>query len=426
MDASLTRALKLLHTDPWSWAHRLEQAGLSVSLIGQCTRAGLAELYDAYPWSWTNEQTGEAYGGQVKHARITKLGQDQITRSQVRIDANAKDFDECALTRALDETVEVLENLTGPVLVIAHSRPDGDALGSMEAMAGLLAHMGHDVVAYMPDVPDYLAFAAKLATADLTEAQIAHFPSIVTVDAASKDGRTPIPDDAYAGHIVVNIDHHATNTFDADHQLVITSASSACEVIHQLEDTYGQYWEDAADERAFREAVYLGLCTDTGNFAYSLTTPLTHEIAADCMRRGADTVAVRQQLGRHKLSETRFLAWAITLAEFLHDDAAGNPRLARVTLPEATDGQQPNMQPVLSMLRSCEGIEVAMSVTPQPDIPSLWRVSLRSGGLDVASIAERHHGGGHRAAAGCKAHSQAEIDTITAEVIAAIDAEEQP
>jgi phosphoesterase RecJ-like protein len=334
------------------------------------------------------------------------------------IDETTEDFD-AAVRRALIDTGDMLEELQGPILVMAHTRPDGDAVGSLEAMSHLLMRMGHDVVAYMPDVPAYLAFAAKLATADLNDAQLAHFPTIVTVDAASKGRRTPIPDEAYAGHVVVNVDHHGSNSFDADHQLVIATASSACEIIHQIEAVYGVSWDDQAAEIAFCEAVYLGLCTDTGNFAYALTSPLTHEVAADCMRRGADTVGVRQQLSRRQLAETQLLGEALSHAQYMHADDSGNPRLARVVMPQPFEVEAPNMQPVLSMLRSIEHISVSMACTPQDD--GAWRVSLRSGGLDVASIAERHGGGGHRPAAGCKAHSSEEIEQITSEVMLAID-----
>jgi hypothetical protein len=74
MDASIIRALTMLRADPWSWAHGLERAGLPISLIADCRRAGLSEFIEAYPWSWTNDKTGEQYSGHVMHAKLTAAG----------------------------------------------------------------------------------------------------------------------------------------------------------------------------------------------------------------------------------------------------------------------------------------------------------------------------------------------------------------
>jgi phosphoesterase RecJ-like protein len=325
------------------------------------------------------------------------------------------------LAAAHAETVQVLRSLEGPIVVIGHLRPDGDAVGAVQAMRLMLADMGHEVYGYMRDVPSYLEFAAEGLVDKLPKGA----KSVVAVDCASKGSRTPITDEALAGYFVINIDHHRSNTFEADYKLVVSSASSACEIIHDLRTAFGRTWKSDDAERAFADAVYLGLCTDTGNFAFALTTPHTMRVAAMCMEVGANVESIRSQLAKRTMAETELLKLALNNTQFLYLDApGGNAQVALVLLEkdQIPPGDTPNMQPILTMLRSIEHVQVAISCTATPEGP--YRVSLRSNPpVNVREVAEKWNGGGHDQAAGARLNdSRGELQALAEDVYRVIEA----
>ena len=71
-----------------------------------------------------------------------------------------------------------------------------------------------------------------------------------------------------------------------------------------------------------------------------------------------------------------------------------------------------HFETAIDVVRSLEGVEVAMTVKECPD--GKFKVSFRSTELDVAKIAASLGGGGHARAAGCS------LSTETAEEAAAI------
>lgn len=323
---------------------------------------------------------------------------------QITLDETATLTD---IDQACHDLLGDIQQLPQPVLVIGHLRPDGDAIGSIQAMRMLLEALGHDAIGYAPDVPPHLAFGATGIVDKLPK-----FASVVAVDAASTGERLPLTDAQLAAAVSVNIDHHATNTFVADSKLVYERASSACELIHDLRRVSNVAMTDA-QEQAFAEAVFLGLRTDTGSFSFALTTEHTFRVAAACADAGADINRISQELGKRRKAEVDLLAAAMNNLTWLAPDDRDLPQLAVVRL--AYD-QQPagdiNMQPILSMLRSVEGVKISTAFTQTED--GSWRVSLRSNGLDVASIAERFGGGGHKPAAGARAQDLAQVDEIIA------------
>lgn len=327
---------------------------------------------------------------------------------------------------AQEATVAELMSLQSPVVVIGHLRPDGDAIGSVQAMRRLLERMGKEAVGYVPDAPEYLGFA----TDGLVKELPAQYQSVVAVDAASGGERLPLTPEQLSGRRVVNVDHHSSNTFEADFKLVNSAASSACEMVWALaaaakwhmDLTGTPAYEGPDRDRTFAEAVYLGMNTDTGSFSFGLTKPSTLRTAAACLEAGADFEAIIEHLSVRRMSEIELTTVSLNRAQYLHPDSAGNPQIAFVKLEEhdLPDGDH-NMQPVLTMLRKIEGVRVAMSLVAQGE-GRPYRVSLRSNHpINVAAVAESFDGGGHLQAAGCRVNAD-QTDELLAAVKAAIAA----
>src|SRR5918995_4992078 len=169
------------------------------------------------------------------------------------------------------------------LLLTTHENPDGDALGSLLAMHGMLTQLGKDSLMYMsPDefpLPwEYRGFhfdgLAGTPPDDVAER------TIVFLDCGNID-RMPVDFLQAEGLHILNIDHHHDNTRFGTVNLVAPEASSTAEIVWRLAKELGvEITPPIAD------ALYVALVTDTGRFMYENTTPEAHRMAAELIEAG--------------------------------------------------------------------------------------------------------------------------------------------
>jgi len=314
------------------------------------------------------------------------------------------------------------------VLVTAHVKPDGDALGSVIAVHLALEQLGTDSVMYFaghdPIAPEYLFLSA------LDQALRGDPPSdlnertVIALDAGNAD-RIGIDDVAEKAGRIINIDHHVDNSRFGQLNLVMPDASSTAEIVYQiLKKT------SASITGAIGEALYTGILVDSGRFQYSSTTPMTLRVAADLIDIGVDHTRIfhnvyeNMPLGKAKLLCRMLSALVIRcdgkMAAAVLDEAAFKAAGATTSL---TDGLVDN-------LRAIEGVVVGALIyartgeTDDPDQPH-FRVSLRSSDekVNVQRIAKLKGGGGHVQAAGFSANEAPAdlIEFVAQEVGKALD-----
>jgi len=76
--------------------------------------------------------------------------------------------------------------------------------------------------------------------------------------------------------MTVNIDHHPTNTYFAQLNLVNTNSAAVGEMIYRLLKKM-----EINLDRDMATCLYVAIATDTGGFRYGNTTTVTHQITAD-------------------------------------------------------------------------------------------------------------------------------------------------
>jgi len=213
---------------------------------------------------------------------------------------------------------------------------------------------------------------------------------------------------------IVNIDHHVSNGFFGDVNLVDPRASSAAEIIFDLVRILG-----APFTREVAENIYTGLLTDTGSFHYSNTSPQTFAAARACVLAGVDPGEVSQKVyDTQPLPRLRLLPRVLDTLEFSEGGRVSSVIVTQQMLKEA--GATVAMtEDFINFPRSVQGVEVALlfrEVTPQK-----YRVSMRScGAVDVARIAGRFQGGGHPAASGCTVEGS--LSEVQAKILEAVRA----
>ncbi|TMA26401.1 MAG: bifunctional oligoribonuclease/PAP phosphatase NrnA [Deltaproteobacteria bacterium] len=282
------------------------------------------------------------------------------------------------------------------VLVTMHRGPDGDALGSALALACALREMGREVVVYNPDeLPYNFQFLPGADSVARAIAPDEAFDVTIATDAGAYDRLGPdVPQPPRRGKLL-NLDHHITTEPFGDINYVDPEAASVGILAYKIIKGLGHSLSaDAAT------CIYASILADTGCFRYSSTDPECLRIAAVLLEAGVDpwemTVRVYEM---QPLARMRLLAEVLQTLE-VHGKLATititNEMMARTgTHLDLTDG-------FINYARSVDGVEVAASFREPADGSRGWRVSFRSRGrVDVATIAQKFGGGGHRNAAGC-------------------------
>ncbi len=298
----------------------------------------------------------------------------------------------------------VLTHLLGAscILLTTHVNADGDGAGSEAALAIWLAQRGKRVrIANPTAYPDVYRYLLPDASVIFDPGQRRGVGSDVDLVGVLDTGETrrigriaPLLD----GRKVVIVDHHPAGegAIRADVAVVDTSACATGELIFDLLHVAEG---EAAWPDGVAQALYAAIVTDTGSFRFANTTPRTHAIAAELLRRGVDPEAeYRRLFGRVPLKRVRLLRAALDTLEV--DETLP---IAWMTLPRSlmdeNEANAEDLEGVIEHARSIEGTEVALLF--RETVEGGTKVSLRSNGLvDVNAIARQFGGGGHVKASG--------------------------
>ena len=284
-------------------------------------------------------------------------------------------------------------------VLVTHENPDGDALGSLVAMHGILQALGKDVVMFV--ARDEFPLPYEYAWLPL-EHLICEVPddlaerTVVFLDCGNID-RNPVEVLRAGTTPLVNIDHHHDNTRFGTIDYVVPEASCTAEIVWDLMRGLGL---EPTTEVA--EALYVGLVTDTGRFMYENTGVRAHLMAAELVEAGVDVHEVYRRL-YEGVPEPKLFLLARALAHVARYDE-GRLTASRLSVEDfrATGAEESYTEGIIDHLRAVRGTKVAALARELADRPGRVKVSLRAADedVDVSVIARAGGGGGHRQAAG--------------------------
>jgi phosphoesterase RecJ-like protein len=298
---------------------------------------------------------------------------------------------------------QVLQELRGAekLIVVTHENPDGDALGSLIAMQGILSAIGKDCLMFiaerelpLPEEYNWFPLEGLVSEppADVDER------TIVFLDCGNVE-RNPAEAFRRPGMHILDIDHHHDNTRFGTVNLVVPEASCTAEIVWDLMGELG-----VSPTLTVAEALYVGLITDTGRFMSENTGRRAHLMAADLIDAGVDVHDVYRRVYEDvPYGKLALLARGLANVE-RYDD--GRLTLTALTATDFSDSdaEESYSEGVVDHLRAVQGTEVAALVRDRigDGVAGLRKVSLRSGNdrIDVSAIARAQGGGGHRQAAG--------------------------
>jgi tRNA pseudouridine55 synthase len=286
------------------------------------------------------------------------------------------------------------------VVILAHSKPDGDTLGSAFALLFALERMGKTArVQCADEIPGrYRFICPDYARKDFEPGFIA------AVDVAEPKLLGKLAD-SYKDKIDLSVDHHISNTLYAAHTLLDATASAAGEVVLRLIDELG-----VEVNAAMADALFTAITTDTGGFCFANTTAETHRAAVRLIECGANHTDInrllfdtktrgRLKLDRLMLETMRFeLEDLCAVIEIPHD------------IKEKYGIVEDDLDNISALPRMAEGVLAGVTIREMRNETTgktYCRVSVRTNRpVDASVVCGALGGGGHANAAGVMIHSE--------------------
>lgn len=295
----------------------------------------------------------------------------------------------------LEEIAQVLL-AANTVAICGHVSPDGDCLGSELGLASALRQLGKTVYTLTagPEAIDeslqFLPGADRLMAASCYHGAPGAF---VAVDVPTPERLGEGDAVRQRAAVTVTVDHHAVDTVMADYSYTDPDVAATAMLVWRLCQLLGA---SCAGEVA--TCCYTGLMTDTGRFQYQNSDGAVFRAAAEMVEAGARPGDISREVFQNRSRASLLLeAQVIDRMLFLNNNQCVMSWLDEADF-EAAGAQKADAEPLVNLLRSVSGVRVACMLRQQGNVV---RGSLRAkDDTDVAAIARRFNGGGHRAAAG--------------------------
>lgn len=280
-------------------------------------------------------------------------------------------------------------------LVATHIRPDGDAIGSVLAMAHILRQLGKQADPYCNDpVPSAYRFLPLAETIRDRVSLPSQYEVAILVDcgeflrvgSALADAISQVP-------FLITIDHHVSHAAFGNIFWSNTAASSTCEMLYDLSLRL-----PITIDGDLASTLYTGILTDSGSFRFSNTNQRVLEIAARLVAAGAEPAFIAQQVyDSISVQSLRLLTRTLATVSFFADDRLATAEMTQEMFAE-TASSPADAEGFINFLRSVKTVAMAMLFREGTD--GKIHVSMRSkDNTDVAAFAQRRGGGGHRHAA---------------------------
>jgi bifunctional oligoribonuclease and PAP phosphatase NrnA len=315
---------------------------------------------------------------------------DPVPREPRASDPQPASAPEDAPTGPITRIVEVLKR-GERFLVTSHSRPDGDAVGSMLAMGMLLAQMGKHADLIIADrIP--VVYRGLPGVESIRSAMRVHGP----YDAAillECDGLERARLRGLEEFFLINIDHHVSGRDFGQINWIDRQAASVGEMVTRLLKAAG-----GTLTREMAVCLYTTLLTDTGCFCYGSTRASTFALAHELTLAGADPIRIAQDI-YFSASTAKMLLLGAALSNLKRDGRLAWLWITHEDMVRSCAAEE-DCEGIVNYAVSISGVEAAVFLRELPE--RRIRLSLRSKGrVNVAAIAERFGGGGHENASGC-------------------------
>ncbi len=295
------------------------------------------------------------------------------------------------IQKATIEQVVHLLRVKNRIALFAHTNPDGDTIGASVALRLALQKMGKAVSLFCDgDLID--SFSHFPQTKNISKTLEGEFDLYVAVDCGDVNRLGSFAGVYYKFPRSITIDHHGGGYYSTYNYLA--DYASCCQMVYEIIKAL-----EVRIDPEIATYLYMGLSTDTGNFAHSNTDADCFLMAADLCKRGASTRLVYESFYCNRsIAETKLYGLVLSRLRMYHQ---GTLALLYVTKNDleslsldatATSG-------LVRFAIDIKNVKVGVCIVEHAE--NVYKVSMRGRYFDVRTICEHFGGGGHLFASGC-------------------------
>jgi phosphoesterase RecJ-like protein len=279
------------------------------------------------------------------------------------------------------------------VALVSHRDPDGDTVGSVLALGMGLEAAGKRVSFHCVDaIPEDLRFLEGSARYERSSPP-ADADVVVTVDLGERSRANLALDP----RLLINVDHHASNTMFGDINVVDATSAASGEMVGRIVDALGIAWTPP-----MATAVLTALMTDTGSFQFPNTDVRVLELASRMRGAGADVSSITYNLFRNRRFEaTRLWGAAFSRIERDLDGDLVWSWVDRADL-DRSGAKEENVSGLVEQVARTTGNRVAFlfNAVKSGEVRISCRTTPFEPCVDASALMAKFGGGGHARAAG--------------------------
>ncbi|MBR5735862.1 MAG: DHH family phosphoesterase [Bacteroidales bacterium] len=298
------------------------------------------------------------------------------------------------------------------IVLVGHTNPDGDAIGSLSAMYYFIRQTGKSASLMVPNsFPDFLSCLNPAEEpvliyrndTDVCEKLIADADLIICMDMSGPKRIDEMSDAILKNSLTkrILIDHHLNPDVDPfDTVISDTEVSSTCELLLSL--ILESPVIDGDISRLSLEcatSIAAGMLTDTNNFSNSIF-PATLERMSLLLRRGVDRDCLYNEIFcSYSASRMKLMGYLLSEKMKIIQDGCVAFMILDKSEKEKYSFRTGDSEGFVNLPLRIKGIKMSALLTEDDEFV---KVSLRSkGDLDVNRFAREYcNGGGHRNASG--------------------------
>ncbi|MBN2395673.1 MAG: bifunctional oligoribonuclease/PAP phosphatase NrnA [Candidatus Atribacteria bacterium] len=289
-------------------------------------------------------------------------------------------------------------------IISSHMHLDGDAVGSELALYLILKQLKKDVRIInqdkAPDVYDFLPCVQEILCSEDFAGKDFHevrkYKILIVLDSSNLERIGNIGIETSQFDFIINIDHHASNSFFGKYNYINTDVSSVGEIIFAFAKLL-----KTNISLQIAIPLYAAIVTDTGSFRYANTKAATFKIAHQLVQLGVNPSYITNYIyNNYDLSSLRLLGEALVNIKLDPSLRISWTVISRETLCK-TNAKDEESEGIVDKILSIKKVLVSVLFRETKD--GHVKISFRSkGNFNVDKFAGKFGGGGHPNAAGCQ------------------------
>lgn len=291
----------------------------------------------------------------------------------------------------IEQTAQLIKQCNS-IALFAHTNPDGDTVGSCVALAHALKQIGKSVQIFC-DTP----ITGKLSNFDetkfISQQYFGNYDLLVAVDCGDIFRVGEFSALYNVTKETLTIDHHGGECFSKYNCLY--QYASTCQIIYEILKCL-----NVDINQTIATYLYVGLCTDTGNFSNSNTDADSHIMAGELIPLGADFQLVNRTFFKDiELNELKLHARVLSRLRTYYD---GQMVLLYVFQSDIDEFGLDNTVTAGLVHYANDVVSAKVAVCISQDGENAYKVSMRGKNFNVREVCQYFGGGGHLYASGCR------------------------